>query len=216
MARSFLILHGYAGSGPEHWQSWLADRLRRAGQTVAYPDLPSPDAPTLEAWRAALEEEMRGLPGEPVVVCHSLACILWLHHCAAAVREGGRADRVLLVAPPSRVGGRAPDPAVLPRCRSTPASVAAAAGETRIACAVDPYCPEGADALYGAPLGLPVDRLPDGAGHINPERATARGPPWSAGATRAAPCGRRRAGPADDGQRYATKRTRLAAPAIRQ
>ena len=176
MARSFLILHGYAGSGPEHWQSWLAVRLRRAGDTVAYPDLPSPDAPTLEAWRAALEEEMRGLPGEPVVVCHSLACILWLHHCAAALREGGRADRVLLVAPPSASAGVRPILSFFPVPLDA-AGVAAAAGETRIACAVDSYCPEGADALYGAPLDLPVDRLPDGAGHINPDAGYG---PWPA------------------------------------
>jgi len=176
LARSFLILHGYAGSGPEHWQSWLADRLRRAGETVAYPDLPSPDAPTLEAWRAALEEEMRGLPGEPVVVCHSLACILWLHHCAAALREGGRAERVLLVAPPSASAGVRPILPFFPVPLDV-AGVAAAAGETRIACAVDPYCPEGADALYGAPLDLPVDRLPDGAGHINPDAGYG---PWPA------------------------------------
>ena len=33
----FLILHGYLGSGPDHWQSWLAGRLRAAGERVAYP-----------------------------------------------------------------------------------------------------------------------------------------------------------------------------------
>ena len=176
MPRSFLILHGYAGSGPEHWQSWLAGRLRSAGETIAYPELPSPDAPSLEAWRSALEEELRGLPGEPVVVCHSLSCILWLHHCAAGLREGGRAERVLLVAPPSASAGVR---AILPffPVPLDAGSVAAAAGETRLVCARDPYCPEGADALYGAPLGLPVDRLPDGAGHINPE--TGYGP-WPA------------------------------------
>ena len=53
MARSFLILHGYAGSGPGHWQTWLADRLASAGERVAYPALPSPDAPLLTTWRSA-------------------------------------------------------------------------------------------------------------------------------------------------------------------
>jgi predicted alpha/beta hydrolase family esterase len=42
LARSFLILHGYEGSGPEHWQTWLAERLREADETVAYPDLSFP------------------------------------------------------------------------------------------------------------------------------------------------------------------------------
>jgi uncharacterized protein len=168
LARSFLILHGYEGSGPEHWQSWLADRLRRAGETVSYPDLPSPFAPTLPAWRAALESELRALPGEPTVVAHSLACVLWLHHCAQPVLEGGRAARVLLVAPPSITGAPRPIRQFFPVPLDRPRVVAAAA-ETRLVCAPDdPYCPEDAAMVYGESLGIPVDALP-GAGHINTE-----------------------------------------------
>ncbi len=166
--RSFLILHGYQGSGPQHWQTWLAGRLRRAGEQVAYPDLPLPDAPGLEAWRAALEQELRAMPGAPVVVCHSLACVLWLHHCAQPVLEGGRAERVLLVAPPSTAG--APR-AILPffPVPLEPDAVAAAAGETVLVCGHDdPYCPEGAGGVYGAPLGLPTHVLARG-GHVNVE-----------------------------------------------
>jgi len=37
---AFLILHGLEGSGSEHWQTWLAGRLRERGLEVAYPDLP--------------------------------------------------------------------------------------------------------------------------------------------------------------------------------
>ena len=176
MARSFLILHGYAGSGPGHWQSWLAERLRRAGETVAYPEFPTPLAPTLPAWRSTLEAELRALPGEPTVVAHSLACILWLHHCAEPVLEGGDAARVLLVAPPSLAGAPRPIhpffPVPVQRER-----VAAAAAETLLVCAPDdPYCPEDAAAVYGEPLGLEVDVLA-GAGHINGE--TGYGP-WPA------------------------------------
>jgi predicted alpha/beta hydrolase family esterase len=174
---TFLILHGLVGSGPGHWQSWLAGRLRAAGARVAYPDLPSPDAPRLEAWQATLEGELRALPGAPVVVCHSLSCILWLHHCAAAVREGGCAERVLLVAPPSAASGVRPILPFFPVPLDAERVHAAAAGETRLVCARDPYCPEGAETLYGEPLGLPVDRLPDGARHINPEAGYG---PWPA------------------------------------
>jgi predicted alpha/beta hydrolase family esterase len=177
VARAFLILHGYAGSGPGHWQTWLADRLRQAGERVAYPDLPSPDAPALEGWRTALEAELRALPVPPVVVCHSLACILWLHHCAAAVREGGCAERVLLVAPPSPSAGVRAIAPFFPVPVDAAAVAAAASGETRLVCALDPYCPEGAETLYGTPLALPVDRLEDGAGHINPEGGYG---PWPA------------------------------------
>ena len=162
MARSFLILHGYEGSGPDHWQSELARRLAAAGERVAYPDLPDPFAPSLAAWREALAAELRG--GE-TVVAHSLACILWLHHCAAPV--GPAAARVLLVAPPSPAGAPEPIHPFFPVALDR-AAVAAASEETRLVCSNDdPYCPEGAASLYGEPLGLPVDVL-DGAGHVNP------------------------------------------------
>jgi serine hydrolase len=168
-SRSFLILHGLQGSGPGHWQTWLAARLRADGERVAYPDLPDADLPSLGAWRARLDGELAALPaGERIVVCHSLACLLWLHHVA----EGGaQADRVLLVAPPSEAGG-------LPEIEDFfPVPLPRLAHGARLVCADDdPYCPEGAAALYAEPLGVPADVLP-GAGHVNPE--TGYGP-WPA------------------------------------
>jgi predicted alpha/beta hydrolase family esterase len=176
LARSFLILHGYEGSGPEHWQSWLADRLRAAGERVAYPDLPDPHNPSLPAWRAALATELRTLHGELTVVAHSLACILWLHHCDAPVLGDARAARVLLVAPPSIAGAPRPIRSFFPVALD-PGRLAAAAEETRLVCAPDdPYCPEDAAVVYGDPLGLEVDVLA-GAGHINPEAGYG---PWPA------------------------------------
>jgi predicted alpha/beta hydrolase family esterase len=167
LARSFLILHGYEGSGPEHWQTWLAERLGAAGERVAYPDLPDPYEPSLPAWRDALARELR--EGQ-TIVAHSLACILWLHHCSDPV--GPSADRVLLVAPPSLAG--APD--AIRSFFPVPLDGETTA-ETRLVCSEnDPYCPEGAARLYGEPLGLPVDLL-DGAGHINPDAGFG---PWPA------------------------------------
>ena len=94
---------GSEGSGPGHWQTWLAARLQADAERVAYPDLPDPDLPSLHAWRGVLDGELAALPaGETIVICHSLACLLWLHHVA----EGGaQADRLLLVAPPSESAG---------------------------------------------------------------------------------------------------------------
>jgi predicted alpha/beta hydrolase family esterase len=170
----FLILHGWQGSGPDHWQTWLASGLREAGEDVLYPELPDPDTPVLAAWRDALSSELERLrPGRGVVICHSLACILWLHH-AASVRVP--IERVLLVAPNSAAAG-VPEiasffPAPLDR-----EAVARAAGVTRLVCADrDEYCPEGADRLYGAPLGLEIDLVP-GGGHLNPDAGYG---PWPA------------------------------------
>src|SRR3954468_15633610 len=77
---SYLILHGYQGSGPGHWQSWLAGRLRATDAQVSFPDLPHPDPPQLRSWQDALARELDALASPPVVLCHSLACLLWLHH----------------------------------------------------------------------------------------------------------------------------------------
>ncbi|HEX6460239.1 MAG TPA: alpha/beta hydrolase [Thermoleophilaceae bacterium] len=160
----FLILHGWQGSGPQHWQTWLARRLRERGERVSYPELPEPDTPRLDRWLAALDAELAREARGLVVLCHSLGCVLWLQH--ARRRDGSRVERVLLVAPPS-------PSAELPGVQGffplavEPDDVARAAGSTEIVAAdEDPYCPEGALRLYGEPLGLQV-RVIAGAGHLN-------------------------------------------------
>jgi predicted alpha/beta hydrolase family esterase len=71
--RGFLILHGWAGSGAEHWQTWLAERLSAAGEFVRYPVLPDYDAPDLAEWLSVLRQELSALDGftERAVICHS-------------------------------------------------------------------------------------------------------------------------------------------------
>lgn len=150
MGRSFLILHGLDGSGPEHWQTWLAGRLRERGEHVAYPDLPDAAEPVLDDWLDTLRAEMSALPGEPIVLCHSLGCILWLHH--------GGPERALLVAPPAQLPELPPSffPAPMPQGL-----------DAELWCSDDdPYCPSGAASLYGDPLGLRVRVFP-GGGHLN-------------------------------------------------
>ena len=108
----FLILHGWQGSGPEHWQTWLAGRLRAAGHHVQYPELPACDEPCPDRWGIAFRSELGRLAArqddERVVVAHSLGCVLWLRE-AANVAPSRRVDRVALVAPavPGRGGPRA-------------------------------------------------------------------------------------------------------------
>jgi uncharacterized protein len=174
MASAFLILHGLGGSGPGHWQRWLADRLAQDGHSVRFPDLPDPDAPDPQLWRRELLAELGGLDGsERVVICHSLSCIAWLAACPDVQRP---ADRVALVAPPSLSSGLPELEPFFPVI-ATAEDVASAAHHTRLVCSDnDPYCPEGAAALYGGPLALPVDLRP-GRGHLNVDAGLG---PWPA------------------------------------
>lgn len=167
-----LIVHGWQGSGPDHWQSWLAGRLAATGDDVRYPALPDADDPWPAAWDGALSGELAGMREDLVVVCHSLGCALWLRAAAAGI---ARAARVALVAPP------APDCGIAEVARFHPTGATAecvrAAGSTRVVCADDdPYCPAGAAAVYGEALELPVDPIP-GGGHLNSEAGYG---PWPA------------------------------------
>jgi predicted alpha/beta hydrolase family esterase len=142
---------------------------------VRYPLLPRPDTPRLDEWLGALQPLLAAMPGERVVLCHSLGCILWLQHARDAGPEH-RARRVLLVAPPSP-RAKLPGVAGFFPLAVTAAEVAAAAGSTRLVCSLgDPYCPECGDAIYGRPLGIETDVI-DGAAHVNVDAGYG---PWPA------------------------------------
>jgi len=141
---------------------------------VRYPDLPDPFDPDPETWLACLRDELAELDGERIVLCHSLACRLWLLHARGAGRQ--EAARVLLVAPPC-----ADDVEQIARFRPegvNAADVTRTAAETVIVCSdQDPYCRMGAVTTYAEPLGIPYIVL-QAAGHINADAGY--GPwPWA-------------------------------------
>ncbi|GAA1448383.1 RBBP9/YdeN family alpha/beta hydrolase [Leifsonia poae] len=162
-ARAFLILHGWDNFRPPgHWQHELAAALRERGERVVYPQLPDAATPSVAAWRHAVADalaEASAHGARVTVLCHSLACLLWL---GARPADDASVERVLLVAPPSRefVGGI---PEIAAFAALTPSRPSAAT--TIAASDADPYCPEGADTAFGAPLGIPVVVIP-GGGHL--------------------------------------------------
>ena len=104
--------------------------------------------------------------GERVVVCHSLGCMLWLHHCARAT-PAQQVDRVLLVAPPSPgVLWRAVESFRPPALRPEALAAVARCGVRLVCSDGDPYCPEGGRALFATPLELEFDLIP-GGGHLS-------------------------------------------------
>jgi predicted alpha/beta hydrolase family esterase len=94
-----VLVHGYTGSGPQHWQTWLAGRLTTEGRQVRYPQLPDDADPELEAWLGTLQQALAPSCGARTVLAHSLGCWLWVHAVGRGVVPP--ADRLLLVAPPA-------------------------------------------------------------------------------------------------------------------
>lgn len=171
MPRRFLILHGVENWRPRgHWQWWLAEQLRRAGEQVLYPQLPSPSSPALDEWLRVLHGELAQLgDGERVVVAHSCAVALWLL-AAPEIAAGECVRRVALVAPPGPSAFIAPYRAFLPVGIDWSA-VASASLEPPVIVTSDndPYCPEGLQGyrtVYTEALGLDHQVIP-GAGHLS-------------------------------------------------
>lgn len=80
MSKRVLILHGLSGSDFPHWQNHLAQDLIKENYTVSFPSLPNKNSPDLNEWKEFIKKEINHFKPQ-IVVCHSLANILWFHIC---------------------------------------------------------------------------------------------------------------------------------------
>ncbi|MFI5364196.1 MAG: RBBP9/YdeN family alpha/beta hydrolase [Candidatus Binatia bacterium] len=159
-----VIVYGYDGSGPGHWQRWLEAELQHRGLPVILPELPAPTAPQKDAWVAALAEVV-GAAGTPVTfVCHSLGCwavdhLLTEHGC-------GTATAALLVAPPSPFLLFEPIDSFLPPPRRREAWAPLAARTLLVGSDNDEFTSAEEFREIAQTLGVACRIIP-GAGHIN-------------------------------------------------
>lgn len=99
MQQTTLIVPGYHGSGPLHWQTWLQERLPGACRVRGI----DWEAPILARWAGAVRDGIDAAPHAVWLVAHSFGCL------ASVVAAADRPDKVagaLLVAPadPRRFG----------------------------------------------------------------------------------------------------------------
>lgn len=98
MKQKVLLLHGWGGSDFPHWQSWLAGEIAKDYGTVSFPVLGDPDFPKKDVWMSELKQHLKEFQPD-VVICHSLANILWFHMCND--EDIKVVKKLFLVAPPS-------------------------------------------------------------------------------------------------------------------
>lgn len=96
-----LVLPGIGNSGPQHWQTRWA--LRHPDWQLV--NLGNWDSPVCEDWIRALDVAVQACPSPPILVAHSLACLL-VAHWASRVRATVKG--ALLVAVPDPQGARFP------------------------------------------------------------------------------------------------------------
>lgn len=95
--RRVLVLHGWGGSDAPHWQSWLSSEIAKDYGSVSFLKFSDMDSPNKDLWLSELTKELDEFKPD-IVVCHSLANILWFHLCnKQAQRE---IEKLFLVAPP--------------------------------------------------------------------------------------------------------------------
>jgi serine hydrolase len=160
-----IIVYGYDGSGPGHWQHWLHAELQRRGAAVMFPELPTPTAPQKDVWVAALGAALDAVQGQPITfVCHSLGCWAVDHLLAARGADGIHA--ALLVAPPSPFLIFEPVESFLPPPRQPATWAPLAARSLLVGSDNDEFTSVEEFEVIARTLGIRSQIVP-GAGHIN-------------------------------------------------
>jgi predicted alpha/beta hydrolase family esterase len=159
-----VIVYGYDGSGPGHWQRWLHEQLRERGLPVQFPELPDPLEPRKDAWVEELRRTVVAASTPVTFVCHSLGCWavdhLLTRHGTAGV------EAALLVAPPSPHLIFEPIDDFLPPPRSREVWAPLAARSLLIGSDDDDFTSAEEFEEIAAALGV-AQRIIPGAGHIN-------------------------------------------------
>ncbi len=157
-----LILHGLGGSDFPHWQAQLAsDLVEDDRMTVLFPDLEERDAPTLTQWLEELHALMTDERPD-VVVCHSLATILWFHYLKLYPQT--HIAKQLLVAPPDLMTPLADAPTFFPV--ALPDLSTHAQSSLLLLSTNDPYLPLPQAQELASRITIPVQWIQEG-GHIN-------------------------------------------------
>lgn len=166
MDAPLLIVPGFRGSGPDHWQSWLEQQQPRSTRVTGI----DWDQPVLAQW-AAVVRDVLAKADEPVwIVAHSFGC---LASVVAAADRPEQVAQLILVAPadPARFDcmGLKPDHAndrftlerVLPTRKLQVRGLVVASRN-------DPWLAFDKAALLAKAWGLALHDAGD-AGHINSE-----------------------------------------------
>jgi predicted alpha/beta hydrolase family esterase len=163
-----LIIPGFNGSGPDHWQSRWEANLSTARRVEQF----DWDRPRRDEWVARVVEAAAATTRPAVLVAHSLGVLTVAH---AAPQLSGKVIGAFLVAPPDETAVAALpeiDPTVVPVPRA-PLPFPA----TLIASDNDPYCGLAAAEDFCFAWGAAFANA-GAAGHINTESGHG---PWPEG-----------------------------------
>ena len=91
----YLIVPGWHGSGPDHWQSHWQTQLPHSSRT----QVNSWSHPQLQDWVSSLEHAVAQARGHIILIAHSLGCVTVAHWAATRPNSMTKIQGALLVAP---------------------------------------------------------------------------------------------------------------------
>lgn len=107
MKTTTLIVPGYRGSGPQHWQSWLESRIEDSHRVTGI----DWDSPELLKWAEVLSAEIAKTTGKVRIVAHSFGCLAsavaiqdWKHKIAGVLFVAPATPRRFTLAGPIQEG----------------------------------------------------------------------------------------------------------------
>lgn len=166
MDQTIVIVPGIGNSGPDHWQSHWEAAIPGAIRMAPA----SWDAPDLRDWMAALDEAVAQAAAPPVLICHSLGCLLFAHWRAASARVVRGA---WLAAVPDPGGPLFP--AAARAFANVPGGDFGGLPVLAIASSDDGYDPSGRGIAWASARGATPLRLGP-RGHLNAEAGLAQWP----------------------------------------
>ncbi len=72
MKERVLLLHGWGGTHPLHWQQWLEKELQKKGIETVFPKLPNAMLPEEKEWIQEIFKTMKTFDSQTILVGHSL------------------------------------------------------------------------------------------------------------------------------------------------
>jgi predicted alpha/beta hydrolase family esterase len=161
----YLIIPGWAGSGPDHWQSHWERDLANASRV----EMPDWLEPRRADWLGTLDRVVRSLTEPPILIAHSLGCLAVAHWAALSTHHVRGA---LLVAPADLDRERCPaflrEFAPVPHARLRFPTRVVASDD-------DPYATLTRVRQIASDWGSDLTVI-EGAGHINSESGYGRWP----------------------------------------
>lgn len=161
---TLLIVPGFGGSGPLHWQSWIAQKYT---SSLWVNDLPLLE-PKIHIWADAISRAMDNIEGKILILAHSFGC---LASSLAIARHPQRVVAAILVAPasPERFsenGHILPEHDDTPTIRNLLPKQTLGVTGLVIASENDPWMPFNQAASLAKSFGFPTINL-GLSGHIN-------------------------------------------------